>query len=290
MAEESTQVTEQLPLEVSGGPAAVAPAAESAAPQVAAVEPTAEPEKKVELTSERPSLLDAFDAAEKAKQAEKTEAKAEEKSEAKPEEKTEEKQAEAKPAEEKPAEPEEKKPEDVKPVELAPVEYKYTLPETIKLDDAHKVELHGALDDFRKNPAEGVQKLIDLHNKTMQEYDAQVVQRQHEAFNQMRDDWNKQVMADPELGGAGHQTAMQAIARMRDLAVPEKDRPAFEQFLRITGAGDHPAFLKAMHNFARYFDEAAQPPPNARPAPNNGKRPMSRLRDAYDRSTGPERQ
>lgn len=184
-------------------------------------------------------------------------------------------EAAAKPEDKK---PDEKKPEPAvetkppEPVKLEPIEYKYELPETLKLDDALKTDLHGALDAFRAEPT-NVQPLIDLHNKVINEFAAATRREQYSVFNDTRAGWRKDVMADPEIGGAGHQTAMGAIARMRDLAVPEKDRPAFDEFLRITGAGDHPAFLRAMHNFARYFDEPAPPPPNPKPSPTNGANP-----------------
>ena len=77
------------------------------------------------------------------------------------------KAAETKPAEAKPAEAEAKPTEPIKP---EPVEYKYTVPEVIKLDDARKAELHAALDEFRANPAEGAQKLLDLHAGAMKAF------------------------------------------------------------------------------------------------------------------------
>lgn len=162
----------------------------------------------------------------------------------------------------------------------APIVYEYALPETIRMDDATRGEFHTALDGFRTDPAKGAQALVDLHNKTMTDYAAHLLDEQHRAFNKTRADWNKEVLADEQLGGAGHQTAMGAVARMRDMFVAEKDRPAFEQFLRITGAGDHPQFLKLLHNAARLFDEPGLPPPDAKPPPNNGRAPgRSRIYD-----------
>jgi hypothetical protein len=187
----------------------------------------------------------------------------------------------------KPAEP--AKPAEVPPAPTAaaaPVEYKYTLPESIKMDDALKGEVHKAFDDFRANPAEGAQSLINLHEKTMRDYAQFLAQEQHRIFGETRQNWAKQVLSDPEIGGSGHQTAMGAIARMRDLLVPEKDRPAFEEFLRVTGAGDHPQFLKLLHQAARYYDEPTLPPPNPRPTKDNGQRPARRLRDIYNPRSG----
>jgi len=186
-----------------------------------------------------------------------------------------------KPAEVKPAEA--VKPEEAKPTEAAkpeapqPVEYKYTLPETLKMDDAMKGEVHKAFDDFRANPSEGAQGLINLHVQRMQEFATQIDKQNRQAFADYRKSMRDKVMADPELGGAGHQTAMGAVARMRDLFVPEKDRAEFDDMLRITGAGDHPAMLRLLHNAAKWFDEPAVAPPEARPTKGNGRRPNGGL-------------
>lgn len=187
-----------------------------------------------------------------------------------------EKPVEAKPAEA--AKPEEAKPPDAaKPAEPAAVEYKYTLPETLKMDDALKGEVHKAFDDFRANPSEGAQGLINLHAKAMADFATQLDQHNRQAFADYRKSMRDKVMADPELGGAGHQTAMGAVARMRDLFVPEKDRAEFDDMLRITGAGDHPAMLRLLHNAAKWFDEPAVAPPEARPTKANGRRPNGGL-------------
>jgi hypothetical protein len=260
--------------------------AESPAPEPIAVPPAADVVVKepavsepVKTVAETPTLLEEIGADDKPKAEEKpVEAKpAEKPAEAKPEEvKPAEVKAEEKPAEVKPAEP-------VKP---EPVAYEYALPETIKMDDALKGTFHTALDSFRADPAKGAQGLIDLHNQTMTDYANHLAAEQQRVFSETRKDWRKQVMADEQLGGSGYQTTMKAVARMRDLAVPEKDRASFNEFLRITGAGDHPAFLKAMHNFARFFDEAPLPPPNPSPPPNNGRQPGKRVLYDHPRSAG----
>ena len=81
-------------------------------------------------------------------------------------------------------------------------------------------------------------------------------------------------------------TAMRAIARMRDMSVSdatpgskqyEKDHAEYNDFLRVTGAGDHPSYLKQLHRFARYLDEPKLPPPNPKPVPGNGQRPSNSL-------------
>ena len=145
----------------------------------------------------------------------------------------------------------------------------------------------GTLDELL-TPKEGetrpqvARKLLDLHAEKMAEYAAELQRDQIKQFNDTRAEWAKQVLADERIGGAGHQTAMGAIARMRDLSISdhkagtpayEKDAKEFDSFLRVTGAGDHPQFLKMLHRFARYFDEPAMPPSNPKPPPNLGQNP-----------------
>lgn len=162
-----------------------------------------------------------------------------------------------------------------KPAAPEAIEYKYELPETLKMDDETRTATHAAFDAFRADPA-NPQPLIDLHRDAMQRHDARVRQEQWDVFNNTRKEWRDAVMADEEIGGAGHRTAMQAIARMRDrFASSEKpgtkaydaDLQAFDGMLRATGVGDHPIFLKMLHRVAQIYDEPAMGVVNVTPAP-----------------------
>lgn len=265
----------ELPL-TGGAPAPVVAApVEPIVP--AAPEPAAAPVKEpaapepVKTVAETPTLLEEIADSDKPKEPVKAEEKPVEAKpdDAKPGEKPAEapKPKEAEAADKKEA-PEVKSAEPVKP---EPIAYEYALPETIKMDDALKGEFHTALDAFRADPLKGAQPLVELHNKAMTDYATHLAQEQQRAFNDTRKGWRTEVLADEQLGGSGHQTTMKAIARMRDLAVPEKDRASFNEFLRITGAGDHPAFLRMVHNFARHFDEPSSDVATGKPSPENGR-------------------
>ena len=52
-------------------------------------------------------------------------------------------------------------------------------------------------------------------------------------------------------------------------------------FAAMTGAGDHPLFLKLLHRAARYVDEPGLPPPSPKPPPGNGRAPSGGLRSIY---------
>jgi hypothetical protein len=270
------------------------PAVAAPAPAVAEVVPAVEPAAPIAPAAEsgphdKPTLLEEF-TAKQAADAAAAAAKAAEK----PAEPA--KAAEpVKPAEAKPAEPV-KPAEAPKPAEAAPVEpikYEFKIPESIdingkpqpliKADDPRMATFTELLGGARV-PPEAAQSMLNMHAEAMQDYAKHVTAEQFRVWNETRDGWRKQIMADEQIGGSGHQTAMQAIARMRDrfasAASPTTpqyaaDIKAFDEFLRITGAGDHPIFNRLLHNVARVFDEpqAAEAPINLKPPKGHGRAP-----------------
>ncbi len=267
-----------------GDPTAVVPEPVAAPPDAAGSE---QPPAAAEVPAAEPTLLEKFDAEEKAK-ADAEKAPVEAKPEDKPAEP--EKPAEAeKPADEVPAA------EPAEPAALEPIDYfeKLTIPETLQMDDTLKGEVTSAFDAFRADPVQGAQALVDLHNKTMTSYAEHLSREQFRVFNETRKGWQTEVMADPKLGGAGHQTAMGKIAQVRDRLVSDhkpgteeyqSDHARMEEFLRVTGAGDHPWFLGMMHRAHRFVGEPGMPPANPKPPPNNGMKPGDRRARLYDKS------
>ena len=164
-----------------------------------------------------------------------------------------------------------------------PAKYEFQLPEGVTADQESMTAYTGLLAENGISSEVG-QKLIDMHIATIQQYANNSLAEQHKAFAEVRKGWREQVLADEEIGGAGHQTAMSAIARMRDLFVPKEEKAAFDEFLRITGAGDHPAFLKAFHRAARFFDEPSVPAQRGSPPPQP-KTPANRRAVLYDHPT-----
>lgn len=267
----------------------VAPAAEAApqlalaletpAPEPAAIPEVVEPPKTAERT---PSLLETADIpGTKVEEPPKEGDKPAEEKPVEPPKADEKPVVEAKPDEKK-AEPEAKAEEAPEPAKPEPVEYKYELPESIKMDDAQKGELHGALDAFRADPAAGAQKLIDLHQARMNDYATHMSAEQHRVFNDTKKGWRDQVLADEMIGGSGHRSAMGVIAQARNAFVSDHpvgtkefkaDLEEFVNALDATGAGDHRAILKFVYRVGRAMNEPTAPlvvDPKPAPQRKNG--------------------
>jgi hypothetical protein len=184
------------------------------------------------------------------------------------------------------------------PPAATPPDYsKLKLPEGFTANDERMGKFTSLLDDAKTTPSERAQNLLNLAGDVMTEWatNAQkdMLVNQIKTFNATRSEWQKKIMADPVLGGAGYDTAMGVVARMRDLFVSSSDYGSdgynadmkeFVDFLRVTGAGDHPAFHRFLHNVGRAFDEPAPPPPNFKPPADLGRKPKGSLRDLYKQS------
>lgn len=213
----------------------------------------------------------------------------------------EEAKVEVKPEEAKPADVEAAKveTEEVK-TDLPAIDYwagdtAIKLPDTLKMDDAQRGEFAAALDTFRADPATGAQSIIDMGVKVITDYTENYRRGQWTTFNDTKEQWRNQIMADPVMGGAGHETAKALMGEGRDrlisshkLGTPgyEKDVAEYNEFCRITGAGDHPVLFRLMHRAGKLFTEAAPPPPNPRPTADNGRRPGGK-RDIYSNTKFP---
>jgi hypothetical protein len=268
VAEVPPVVTEAPPTAESP-PAAPVPQADPA--------PSAEPPAAQSQPERTPSLLEAAEAPGEVKE---TPAPAGDKP---PEEKKVEEPPKAEPPKEAPAEdkpPEAAKPEAAKPPEA--VAYEFNVPEGLQMDDALKGEFTGALDGFRADPKMGAQKLMDMHHAQMQRYAEHLNQEQHRIFGETKKQWRDQVQADEMIGGAGHRTAMSAIAMARNMLVSDhpqgspgwkKDLADFHNALDATGAGDNPHILKAFYRAARIILEPSAPVvTDSKPVPDAGRR------------------
>lgn len=110
-----------------------------------------------------------------------------------------------------------------------------------------------------------------------------------DAYAATRADWQAKVKADPELTAAvsGDKVGIDAVKLDIGRAIatlPPDLQPAFREAMDITGAGDHPAFVKAMWKFAQAIGEG-RPVSGAGPSPQGqikpGAKPPSAAQAMY---------
>lgn len=125
------------------------------------------------------------------------------------------------------------------------------------------------------------QKLFDFY--TAQQIEA--AKAPQEAVTTMRNGWKAQVSADPDLAKAvnGDKTGLDAVKLDIGRALTHLD-PAlsteFKQAMDLTGAGDHPAFVKAIWKLSQLVTEGkhvvgGNPSPLGQKAPGAGDRPSA---------------
>lgn len=181
-------------------------------------------------------------------------------------------------------------PEPATPELIAYPEWK--MPDGVTADKDKIAKFNDILGGARVSPEVG-QALLDHHVATIQQIKTQLAEHasseQFRIWGETQKNWVNEARADPEIGGSGFDTSMGAIARVRDALVstsrpgtPQyaKDEAAFNQFLAVTGAGNHPQFLKMLHRASKFVDEPGMGPSSIKPPANMGEKPKS-LRDVY---------
>lgn len=159
------------------------------------------------------------------------------------------------------------KPESPKEEPPAPAAFaldKIKLPEGMKADDPSTVAFGNILADDKLSPMDRGQKLLDLYaDVTKKGRDAAT-----EAWNTVNKEWSDKTLADPEIGGAKWEATKFTIAKAIDSLGPEL-AASVREALDVTGAGNHPAIVKAFHTFASKVTEGRHiggNPPGATPS------------------------
>ena len=150
----------------------------------------------------------------------------------------------------KPAEPEAPKPAEP-PAPIDPASYDIKMPEGFDAADPMVAK-------FRETAAkaglqgDAVQAVIDSMAPRMRE----VAEAPYRAFRDMQTDWQKQISADPEIGGdktpgvvAGINLAFSKIGNEQEVA-------DLRQALVVTGAGNNPHIVRAFARLSAPFREA----------------------------------
>lgn len=146
-----------------------------------------------------------------------------------------------------PAAPAEPKP----PSAGAPESYSdFSVPEGATLD---KSAIERATPIFKELglTQDQAQKLVDLY-PTLTE---NVVKANNDAYVAMRESWVSELKADKEIGGKLDHVAAE-IGKLKQ-QLPLAVRDAFNEAVNFTGAGDHPAVVKALYEISKLVNEGS---------------------------------
>lgn len=161
--------------------------------------------------------------------------------------------------------------EDDKVAQGAPEKYEpWTLPEGFEIPEETAKEVDATFKELGISQEAG-QKLVDFYAKQAQA----ALTAPYEAYAEMRKSWRDSVAADPEIGKILPQVK-QTISRALDGLNNPKLVAEFKEAMDFSGAGDHPAFIKAFYQLAQKAVEGkhvsgsgpaktGQTAPNARP-------------------------
>lgn len=163
--------------------------------------------------------------------------------------------------------------------EGAPEKYEdFKVPEGYTLDSKVAEEASGIFKDMNLSQAQA-QTLVDFYAaKTREAADAPF-----EAYKTMRAEWQTKVAADPEIGSKLPEVK-QTVSRALDSLGDAKLASDFREAMDLTGAGDHPAFIKAFYKLAQQVNEGhsvrgSNPSPAGQKAPGSG--PVSAAHALY---------
>lgn len=168
--------------------------------------------------------------------------------------------------------------------QTAPEEIKYeqfNIPDGFSVDNEKLGEYQQLLAQHRL-PQEIGQKFIDMHIQALQNVVNEAQSSHANQIKTQRENWRNQVKSDDQLGGAGFQTTLQSVAKMRDMFYPQERIQEFNDFLRETGAGDHPVFWRLLNNVAKKFGEPVIPTIQPQPPKDRGPKPGDRKTTLYD--------
>lgn len=160
----------------------------------------------------------------------------------------------------KPSEP--AKPEEPKAPTGAPEKYEFKLPEGHTLDQGLLDKATPVFKELNLTQ-EQAQKLVDIQAgwaKTIGETAANNVAK-------MREEWRDSVKADPVIGPK-METVKADIGKAIGQLPPEV-QTAFRDAMDFTGAGDHPAFVRAFWELSKRVIEG-KPVSSGNPAPQPG--------------------
>ena len=167
------------------------------------------------------------------------------------------------------------KPEEPKkdePPALKPEDYVVELPEGLTREDPILASfLEGAARGGMDN--ESVQAVIAAVGPKMMEQ----IRAPYEQWIATNNAWKDEIKADPELGGEKLLThTIPTIQQAINIHVPEAVRAPLFEALHVTGAGNHPAIVRALYALSSKLTEVAAKPVQAN-SPASGRNAAAAL-------------
>jgi hypothetical protein len=187
-------------------------------------------------------------------------------------------EAQAAPAEPEPSAPEGDKPEataaEAAPEVPLPTYEPFVIPEGLEAPPAELLdEFTGLLGKSGVNQEAG-QALMDLHGKVMQQATERMAQHQRDVFDQTRAGWVREFAKE---NGNRRDTVLADAKSAITTAIPNAtERQRVWEALRATGAGDHPAVIKAFANLGAKLRERPAPAPHLPNDPERNLTPADR--------------
>lgn len=109
-------------------------------------------------------------------------------------------------------------------------------------------------------------------------YSAEVVKAENEPFQayiDMQNGWKNEVFKDPDLGtGQGIKPEVAAEIGRIKAALPSDLRDSFNEAMDLTGAGNHPAFIRTLLALGKFVTEG-RPVTGSGPAAQPGAKPSA---------------
>lgn len=138
-----------------------------------------------------------------------------------------------------------------KPEGEAPAPFKFEdvkLPEGLTLSEAQQT-LVGDLAAKHNLSAAALSDLMEVYGNEVK----QAQEAGTQLYAQTQENWVKEVKADKDIGGDKLAGVLATIAKVRD--DPKLTDPKFAEALNFTGAGNHPAVVKTLYNWAKALNE-----------------------------------
>lgn len=131
----------------------------------------------------------------------------------------------------------------------APEKYEaFKLPENFVMTEAQTTDVQKLFKEQGFTQAQA-QAMVDYYASMSQS----AMKEQRDAYTTQRKEWKDAVLADPEM--KDFNSVRTGIGRMIDGLGDAALAKEFRQAMDLTGAGDHPAFVKLFHKLATKYSE-----------------------------------